>query len=99
MKVNSIKLFNTRRQISFKEGSNNNMTSDVAALALQNPNAMIEFKNNLKTTQLSDAVQTSPLKALAYKFVKTFKLLFSPQVSKEVEAMENLSREMGYVLA
>ena len=56
MKVDRIGL-NSRKYISFGEGNMNNITPSVAILALQNPNAKINFENDLKRSSQSDMVQ------------------------------------------
>lgn len=60
MKVNPIQLnTNSRKYISFGEGNMNNITPSVAILALQNPNAKINFENDLKRSSRSDMVQNN----------------------------------------
>lgn len=56
MKVDRIG-YNSRKYISFGEGNMNNITPSVAILALQNPNAKINFENDLKRSSKSDMVQ------------------------------------------
>lgn len=58
IKVNPIQFnTNSRKFISFGEGNMNNITPSVAILALQNPNAKINFENDLKRSSRSDMVQ------------------------------------------
>ncbi len=58
MKVNQVQLnTNSRKYISFGEGNMNNITPSVAILALQNPNAKINFENDLRRSSRSDMVQ------------------------------------------
>lgn len=60
IKVNTIQTnsnLNRRKYISFGEGNMNNITPNVAILALQNPNAKINFENDLKRSSRSDMVQ------------------------------------------
>ena len=67
------------KQISFGEGNLNNITPDVAILSLQNPNAKINFENDLNRTRNADMVQSSNMfSALGAKLRKTYNILFSP---------------------
>lgn len=54
--INPVKL-NTRKYISFGEGNMNNITPSVAILALQNPNAKINFENDMNRSKRADMVQ------------------------------------------
>lgn len=58
MKVNSINVNNfNKKYISFGEGNMNNITPNVAILALQNPNAKINFEHDRNRTKKADMVQ------------------------------------------
>lgn len=58
MKVNSINVNNfNKKYISFGEGNMNNITPSVAILALQNPNAKINFEHDLNRSKKADMVQ------------------------------------------
>ena len=58
MKVNAINVNNfNKKYISFGEGNMNNITPSVAILALQNPNAKINFENDLNRSKRADMVQ------------------------------------------
>lgn len=46
-----------RKNIAFGEGNMNNITPSVAILALQNPNAKINFENDLNRSKRADMVQ------------------------------------------
>lgn len=73
--VNPIKL-NNINTISFKEGNLNNITPNLAILSLQNPNAKINFENDLIRTGRADMVQNpSLLNAGWEKLVKTYSIL------------------------
>lgn len=72
MKVAPIKI----KPITFGEGNMNNITSNVGLLSIQNSDKL-NFEKNLKLTQEADAVQSNPLKALAYKFEKAYNILFT----------------------
>ena len=76
--VNPIK-FNNIKPITFGEGNLNNITPNVAILSLQNPNAKIDFENNLNRTRQADVVQTpNMLDAVGAKLRKAYNILFSP---------------------
>ncbi len=58
MKVDRIQYgLNSRKYISFGEGNMNNITPSVAILALQNPNAKINFENDMNRSKRADMVQ------------------------------------------
>ncbi len=58
MKIDRIQsTLNNRKYISFGEGNMNNITPSVAILALQNPNAKINFENDLNRSKRADMVQ------------------------------------------
>ena len=75
MKITAI---NTNNNISFRENRVNDIKANVAILPLQNPNAGINFQKEFERSTKADAVQSSMLPALAYKFVKTYNILFAP---------------------
>lgn len=73
--INPVKLNNTK-PITFGEGNLNNITPGVAILSLQNPNAKINFENDLNRTKKADMVQNRNIfTAFAYKAVKAFDTL------------------------
>lgn len=58
MKVNSINVNNfNKKYISFGEGNMNNIAPSVAILALQAPNAKINFENDMNRSKRADMVQ------------------------------------------
>lgn len=76
--VNPVK-FNNIKPITFGEGTINNITPNVAILSLQNPNAKIDFENNLNRSRKADVVQTpNMLDAIGAKLRKAYNILFSP---------------------
>ncbi len=77
MKINPVK-FNNIKPISFGEGNLNNLTPSIGILALQNPNAKINFENDLNRSQKADVVQSPFFKAVGAKLRKTYNILFSP---------------------
>lgn len=78
IRINPIN-FNNMKQITFTEGNLNNITPDVAILSLQNPNAKINFENDLNRTRKADMVQSSNIfSAVGAKLRKTYNILFSP---------------------
>ncbi len=87
MKISPIKNIN---RVSFGAGNmNNNMTSSVGLLSLQNSDKL-NFEKSLKLTQNADAVQSNPLVALGCKFAKAYNILFSPTKT-------NLSNDATYI--
>ncbi|MBQ3819461.1 hypothetical protein II810_03335 [bacterium] len=80
--INPVK-FNTMNNVTFKEGNLNNITPNVALLSLQNPNANINFENDLNRTKRSDMVQSQNLlDAIAAKLRKTYNILFSQKYER-----------------
>ena len=75
--INPIK-FNNIKPITFGEGNLNNITPNTAILSLQNPNAKINFENDLNRTKKSDVVQSQNMfSALGAKLRKTYNILFT----------------------
>lgn len=80
--INPVKLTNIKT-ITFGEGNLNNITPNLAILSLQNPNAKINFENDLIKTQRADMVQNRNMfKALGAKLRKTYNILFSPEYDR-----------------
>lgn len=89
--INPIKL-NNIRPIAFGEGNLNNITPSVAILSLQNPNAGINFENDLNHAKRADMVQSSNLlKAVGEKLRKTYNILFTPHSEAYDKHIEYLS--------
>jgi len=75
--VNPVK-FNNIKTITFGEGNLNNITPNTAILSLQNPNAKINFENDLNRTRKADVVQShNMVSALGAKLRKTYNILFT----------------------
>lgn len=75
--------FNRPNRVSFGEGNLNNITPNLAILSLQNPNAKINFENDLIRTQRADMVQNpNVIKAFGAKLRKTYNILFSPDYDR-----------------
>lgn len=76
MRINSINVIkpnNIYKPISFKSSS-----SSEAALSIQNPD-VAQFERNFKGTVKADAVQSNPVKAIAYKVLRAFNLFTAPE--------------------
>lgn len=92
MRINAI---NTNNNITFKDNrANNDIKANVAILPLQNPNAGINFQKEFERSTKADAVQSSMIPALAYKFVKTYNILFTPN---ERKAEKKQKQHVDYV--
>lgn len=84
--------FNNQRQVSFREGNLNNITPNVAILSLQQPNAKINFENDLNRTKNSDMVQNSNMfNAIGAKLRKTYNILFSPECDRANKSPKHIS--------
>ncbi len=89
--VNPVK-FNTVKPVSFGEGNLNNITPSVAILALQNPNAKINFENDLMRTKKADAVQNpNVFSSTLNKLRKTYNILFSPDYDRANKSPKHIS--------
>lgn len=84
---------NSRKYISFGEGNLNNITPNMAILALQSDSSKINFQKekdsfnrNLSLTQKADAVQSNPITAIGYKFVKAVNIFKSSEPSDKAPA-------------
>ena len=75
--INPVKLNNVK-PITFTEGNLNNITPSVAILSLQNPNANINFENDVNRAIKADIVQSQNVfSALGEKLRKTYNIIFS----------------------
>lgn len=76
--INPVK-FNTVNTITFGEGNLNNITPNVGILSLQNPNARINFENDLNRSKKADMVQSPNfIEAMGAKIRRAYNILFSP---------------------
>ena len=82
--INPVKLttFN-KKYISF--GNNQNYdTNRVGLMSLEkNQNTRINFEKDMNEAKKADMVQSNPIKALAYNFVKAYNTLCTPRRSTE----------------
>ncbi len=75
IRINPVNL-NNKKSITFGEGNLNNITPSVAILSLQNPNAKINFENDLNRTKKADMVQNGNIfNALVNKASKALDIL------------------------
>lgn len=76
--LNPVKL-NSTKYISF--GNNNSkQNSRVGLMALdKNNNNKVNFEKDLFITQHADSVQSNPLKAIGYNFIKAYNILCTPK--------------------
>lgn len=89
--INPVK-FNTIKPVSFGEGNLNNITPNVAILSLQNPNAKINFENDLNSNRRSDFVQNpNILTSTIGKLRKTYNILFSPDYDRANGSSKHIS--------
>ena len=89
--VNPVK-FNNIKTITFGEGNLNNITPNSAILSLQNPNAKINFENDLNRTKKADVVQShNMIGALGAKLRKTYNILFSPDYDRANRSQRHIA--------
>ena len=70
--------FNTycKKYISFGENQNN---TKIGVMSLdKKPNTRINFEKDMFEAKKADMVQTNPIKALGYNFVKAYNTLVTP---------------------
>ena len=79
--INPVKFNTSKRYISFGDGDN--VTKNMAILALQNPNARREFEGNLKNSMPSD-----PISNVIKKIARTYKYVVSSSEQNRVQAKE-----------
>lgn len=81
--INPVKL-NTynKKYITFGEKQINNSYSKIGIMSLdKKPNSKINFEKDLHDTKKADMVQSNPLKAIGYNFVKAYNILCTPKRS------------------
>lgn len=82
--INPVKM-NTynKKYISFGKNQNNhNTNSKIGVMSLdKNANTKINFEKDLHDTKKADMVQSNPLKAIGYNFVKAYNILCTPKRS------------------
>ena len=79
--INPVKLTRVQR-ITFGNGQNkrNDNTNRIGLMTLdKNSNNRINFEKDLFITNKADSVQSNPLKAIAYSFVKAYNILKTPK--------------------
>lgn len=84
----------TRKHISFKEGTTNNVTQNEAVLSLQNPNAMVKFQKDFKLSQDTDAVRGNLFKAFASKVRKVVKMVSDSKTNGYSNDLENIEQRV-----
>ena len=77
--INPVK-FTRIKPISFGNNDNNNNEARAGLMTLdKNNNNKINFEKDLYITRNADSVQSNPLKAIAYSFVKAYNILSTPK--------------------
>lgn len=77
--INPVKFNNSKQYISFGDGDN--VTKNMAILALQNPNALREFEGNL-----DNALPSNPISTVIKKIARTYKYVVSSSEQQPVQA-------------
>ena len=78
--INPIKFNTSKSYISFGDG--NNVTSNMAILALQKPNARREFEGNLNDSLPS----SNPIPSVIKKIARTYKYVVSSSEQAETKS-------------
>ena len=76
--INPIKLYTfNKRYISFGENQRNNDKVGIMSLD-KKPNTKIKFEKDMRETEKADMVQSNPIKAIGYNFIKAYNTLCTP---------------------
>lgn len=78
--INPVKLTTTynKKYISFGDKFSNN-NSKVGVMTIdKNNNAKVHFEKDLTESKKADMVQSNPIKAVGYNFVKAYNILCTP---------------------
>lgn len=69
-----------KKYISFGEKqTSNNADSKVGVMSIdRNNNARVHFEKDLSESKKADMVQSNPIKAIGYNFVKAYNILCTP---------------------
>jgi hypothetical protein len=83
--INPIKLYKfNKKYISFGENQNTTQNNKIGLMSLEkNQNTKINFEKDMYEAQKADMVQTNPIKALKYNFVKAYNTLCTPKRRSE----------------
>ena len=94
--INPVKLTTiTKKHISFGDNQNKN-NNKVGLMSLEkNQNTKINFEKDMYEAQKADMVQTNPIKALAYNFVKAYNTLCTPK--RNIEKTESTYIHLPYM--
>ena len=96
--INPVKLTTlTKKHITFGENKNHNSNSNrIGLMSLEkNQNTKINFEKDMYEAQQADMVQTNPIKALAYNFVKAYNTLCTPK--RNIEKTESTYIHLPYM--
>ena len=89
--INPVKITRVQR-IPFGAAKNENTNSTVSLMTLdKNSNNKINFEKDLYITRNADPVQSNPLKAIGYSFVKAYNILSTPKKESRTQ------RELDYI--
>jgi len=78
--INPVRLNTTKKYISFGESELNNRNSKVGVMSLdKNANSRINFEKDMFEAKKADMVQSNPIKAIGYNFVKAYNILCTPK--------------------
>lgn len=84
--INPVKFNSTKKYISFGDGNMNNVTPNMAILALQNPTAQREFEGNL-----NNALPSNPIISTLKKIARTYKYVVASGSSQNKTPDQHIS--------
>lgn len=87
--VNPVKFNTTKRYISFGDG--NNVTQNMAILALQKPNATREFEGNL-----NNSLPSNPISSVIKKIARTYKYVVASS-EKDVSPAKTPDQHISFL--
>ena len=95
--INPIKLYTfNKKYITFGEDQEKKQNNRIGLMSLEkNQNTKINFEKDMYEAQKADMVQTNPIKALRYNFVKAYNTLCTP--NKNAEKTESTYIHIPYM--
>lgn len=78
--INSVSIKSTQ-YTPFRNKQTNNTNSKVGVMSIdKNNNSKVHFEKDLFESKKADVVQTNPIKAIGYNFVKAYNILCTPKI-------------------
>ena len=93
--INPVKIYTyNKKYISF--GENKNVSTQAGLMSLEkNQNTKINFEKDMFEAKKADMVQSNPIKAIGYNFVKAYNALVTPK--RKVNQTESTYIHLPYM--